>query len=47
VGHVEHMVEVRNFIKFGFESLKGGKHSEDIDVNDRLLLNWILGGWSA
>jgi hypothetical protein len=36
-GHVAHMVEMTNKI-FWFENLKGRYHSEDLDVDRRIIL---------
>jgi hypothetical protein len=43
VEHVALMEEMRNayIILAGF--LKGKYHSEDVDVDDRIILEWILG----
>jgi hypothetical protein len=39
--------EVRSPTKLWMESLKGREHSEDVDVGESLILQWILGtqGW--
>jgi hypothetical protein len=31
--------------KFWKESLKRRDHAEDLDVNERIILKWILGKW--
>jgi hypothetical protein len=33
------------FIKFWSENLKGRDHSEDLGVDERIILEWILGEW--
>jgi hypothetical protein len=41
VVHVAHMGEVRTYIQFCLESLKGRDHVEELGI-DGMILNWIL-----
>jgi hypothetical protein len=43
VGHVAHMGEMRNAYKIWLENLKGRDHLEDLGVDGRIILEWILG----
>jgi hypothetical protein len=43
VGHVEHMEEREMHTVFCMENLKGGDHSEDLGLDRRIILDWILG----
>jgi hypothetical protein len=42
-GNVARMEEMRIHIRFSSENLKGRDHSEDLDVNGNIILEWILG----
>jgi hypothetical protein len=42
MGHVAHMEELRNLI-FWLENLKGIDHSEDLGIDGKIILEWILG----
>jgi hypothetical protein len=47
-GHIARTGKMRNmyvyiYIIFWFENLKGRNHSEDFDVDGRIILEWILG----
>jgi hypothetical protein len=42
VEHKAHMGEVRNYTKFLLEHLKGRVHLEDLGIDGRTLLKWIL-----
>jgi hypothetical protein len=41
-GHVERMGEMRSAHRFLSENLKGRDHSEDMDVDGTIILQWIL-----
>jgi hypothetical protein len=42
VGHVECMRKVKNGYKISVENLKGRDHLEDLGVDGRIILDWIL-----
>jgi hypothetical protein len=42
-GHVERREISETFTKFWLENLKGRDHSEDLDVDGMIILEWILG----
>jgi hypothetical protein len=42
-GHICHMEEMRNVTEILLEGLKGREHSEDMRLNRRIILEWILG----
>jgi hypothetical protein len=42
-GHVACMGEMRNTSKILLENLKGKHHSEDLGVDGKIILQWILG----
>jgi hypothetical protein len=51
-GHVARVGEMRNAYNFWLENLTGRDHSEDLGVDERIILEWILqkyGGrlWTA
>jgi hypothetical protein len=41
-GHVQQMGEMRNTFCILVENMKGRDHSEDIDVDGRIILTWSL-----
>jgi hypothetical protein len=46
-GHVVHMGKMRIHTKFWLENLKGRDHSEDLDIDVRIISTWILGKHSG
>jgi hypothetical protein len=42
-GHVVRMGEMRMRTKFLTENLKVRDHSEDLDIDGKIILQWILG----
>jgi hypothetical protein len=42
-GHVARMKTIRNAYKYWTENLKGRDNSEDLGIDERLILEWILG----
>jgi hypothetical protein len=42
-GHVVHMKEMRNAYSIFVGNLKGSNHSEDPDIDGRIILECILG----
>jgi len=42
-GSVARMGETRMLKIFWFEDLKGRNHSEDLDVDGKIILEWVLG----
>jgi hypothetical protein len=42
VGHVVHMVKMRNVTNFCLESLKGRDYSENLGTDVRTVLKWII-----
>jgi hypothetical protein len=45
-GHVSRMEEVRNTYEIFVEKLEGKNHSDDLGVDGRIILEWIL-GWDV
>jgi hypothetical protein len=43
VGHVARIGEMINAYSLLMEHLKGRDHTEDLGVNGRIILDWILG----
>jgi hypothetical protein len=43
IGHVAHMGKMRNVYKISVENCKGKSYSEDLGVDGRIILKWILG----
>jgi len=41
-GHLARMGEMKNTYKFWLKNLKGRDHSEDLDVDRKIILEWIL-----
>jgi hypothetical protein len=41
--HVARMGEMRNAYNIFLENVKGKDHSEDIGLDERIILEWILG----
>jgi hypothetical protein len=41
-GHVERVGEKRNTCKFWMENLKERDHCEDLDIEGKIILIWIL-----
>jgi len=46
-GHVARVEEMRIYIDFWSENLKGKDHSEDLVVDGRIILEWILGKYGG
>jgi hypothetical protein len=44
-GHVARMGEMRNSYEIQSENLKTRDHSEDVGVDGKIILEWILGKW--
>jgi len=42
VGHVAHMAETRNAYKIWVRNPEGRDQSEDLDVDGKIILEWIL-----
>jgi hypothetical protein len=42
---VARMGEIRNVCKIFIEELKGKLHTEDMGIDRRIILKWILGEW--
>jgi len=42
-GRVARTEETRNSTKFWFGNLKGRDHLVDLDIDGRIILEWILG----
>jgi hypothetical protein len=42
-GHVAHMWKMTSVYKILVAKSEGIDHSEDLDVDERILLEWILG----
>jgi hypothetical protein len=42
VGHVAHMGEMKMYTKFWSENLKERSRSEDLGVDGRIILEWLL-----
>jgi hypothetical protein len=43
MGHVARMGEMRNAYKFQLEYLKGRDHFEDLGLDGKIILEWMLG----
>jgi hypothetical protein len=44
-GHVTCIGKMRNHTKFWLETLKGRDHLEDLGIDRKIILEWILGKW--
>jgi len=47
VEHVKHMGEMEMQTKLWSENLKGRDHLEDIGIDEKIILEWILGKWGG